>query len=154
MTITPETTPKGSRHGVVESACRHLAGGDGRLVTITTQTADTLWTAGEAAAYLCCSRSHLWRLRQAGTLPDRDVGGLLRFEPDEVKACAQRRGSHARSDVAPTGSARRPNRSSSTRGSFLPTTAPVRRWADRKADLATSSENSNSHRTAGSQRDG
>lgn len=54
------------------------------------QTEPSLWTVEDVAAYLKTSRSWVYQ-RCAGVdaIPAMRVGGLLRFEPEEVKAWAR-----------------------------------------------------------------
>ncbi len=46
---------------------------------------ERLMTTKDLAAYLQCSRRHIERLRKMG-MPDKKVGGLLRFSEEEVLA--------------------------------------------------------------------
>jgi len=54
-----------------------------------TSPEDTLWTVKDVAAYLAVSRSWIYQRTAAGTFPHLNVGGLLRFDPAEVKAWAR-----------------------------------------------------------------
>jgi excisionase family DNA binding protein len=49
----------------------------------------SLWDANDVAAYLKVSRSWVYQRAEAGLLPVLRLGGLLRFEPDEVRAFAR-----------------------------------------------------------------
>ena len=46
---------------------------------------DRLMTTKDLAEYLQCSRRHIERMRKRG-MPDKKVGGLLRFSEEEVLA--------------------------------------------------------------------
>ncbi len=46
----------------------------------------TLWTADDVAAYLKVSRSWVYHRAESGKLPHVRVGGLLRFQPSEIRA--------------------------------------------------------------------
>ena len=48
--------------------------------------ADGLWDAMDVARYLKVSRSWVYQKAEAGLLPFLRIGGLLRFEPDDVRA--------------------------------------------------------------------
>lgn len=50
---------------------------------------DALWTADDVAAYLKVSRSWVYHRAESGELPHLRVGGLLRFQPDEIRAYPQ-----------------------------------------------------------------
>ncbi len=50
---------------------------------------DTLWTAVDVARYLRASRSWVYQRAEAGDLPSLQLGGLLRFEPEVVRAFAR-----------------------------------------------------------------
>ena len=47
---------------------------------------ETLWDANDVAAYLKVSRSWVYQRAEAGQLPYLRVGGLLRFDPESVRA--------------------------------------------------------------------
>lgn len=49
------------------------------------QDAETLWTADDVAAYLKVSRSWVYHRAESGRLPHVRVGGLLRFQPNEIR---------------------------------------------------------------------
>lgn len=51
--------------------------------------ADELWDAKDVARYLKASRSWVYQRAEAGLLPCLRMGGLLRFEPDTVRAFAR-----------------------------------------------------------------
>jgi excisionase family DNA binding protein len=50
---------------------------------------DELWDANDVARYLKVSRSWVYHRAEAGQLPHLRVGGLLRFDPDVVRAFAR-----------------------------------------------------------------
>jgi excisionase family DNA binding protein len=50
---------------------------------------DTLWDALDVARYCKTSRSWVYQQAESGRLPHLRVGGLLRFEPERVKAFAR-----------------------------------------------------------------
>jgi excisionase family DNA binding protein len=60
---------------------------------------ESLWDAQDVARYLKVSRSWVYHQVEAGLLPHLRVGGLLRFDPDAIRASAKRLG--ARSKVVP-----------------------------------------------------
>lgn len=47
---------------------------------------DTLWTANDVARYLKVSRSWVYHRAESGQLPHSRVGGLIRFQPDEIRS--------------------------------------------------------------------
>jgi hypothetical protein len=47
---------------------------------------EALWTAQDVASYLQASRSWVYQKAEAGLLPCRRICGLLRFEPEAVRA--------------------------------------------------------------------
>lgn len=49
-------------------------------------TAESLWTADDVAAYLKVSRSWVYHRAESGRLPHVRVGGLIRFQPHEIRA--------------------------------------------------------------------
>jgi excisionase family DNA binding protein len=51
---------------------------------------DTLWTVKEAAEYLRCSRSYLYKAAERDLLPTIRVGRMVRFNPESVRAYAPR----------------------------------------------------------------
>jgi len=51
-------------------------------------TQDRLWDANDVARYLKVSRSWVYHRAEAGLLPLRRVGGLLRFDPAAIRAFA------------------------------------------------------------------
>ncbi len=51
---------------------------------------DALWDARDVASYLKASRSWVYQKAEAGLLPCLRVCGLLRFDPEAVKAWAQK----------------------------------------------------------------
>jgi len=50
---------------------------------------DCLWDARDVARYLKASRSWVYQRAEAGLLPSLRMGGLLRFEPEAVRAWAR-----------------------------------------------------------------
>lgn len=46
---------------------------------------ETLWTAVDLARFLKCSRSLVYQKAEAGLLPCLRLGGLLRFDPAEIR---------------------------------------------------------------------
>lgn len=49
---------------------------------------ESLWNASDVAHYLKVSRSWVYHQAEAGTLPHRRVGALLRFVPSLIRAFA------------------------------------------------------------------
>jgi excisionase family DNA binding protein len=47
---------------------------------------DTLWTADDVASFLKVSRSWVYHRAESGQLPYLRVGGLIRFQPDEIRS--------------------------------------------------------------------
>lgn len=47
---------------------------------------EALWTAKDVAAFLQTSRSWVYNKYESGLLPGLRVGGLLRFDPDKIRA--------------------------------------------------------------------
>lgn len=47
---------------------------------------DSLWDASDVASFLKVSRSWVYQHAESGDLPHRRVGGLLRFEPEAIRA--------------------------------------------------------------------
>jgi excisionase family DNA binding protein len=47
-----------------------------------------LMKMNEAADYLNCSKSHLWRMVKKEEVPFLRLGKLVRFEPDQLKKWA------------------------------------------------------------------
>jgi excisionase family DNA binding protein len=52
-------------------------------------TTDRLWDAIDVAQYCKTSRSWVYQQAESGRLPHLRVGGLLRFDPERVKAFAR-----------------------------------------------------------------
>jgi len=50
---------------------------------------DRLWDAQDVARYLKVSRSWVYHQTEAGVLPHLRVGGLLRFDPETIRAYAK-----------------------------------------------------------------
>ena len=55
----------------------------------TTPAAEGRWTAEDVARYFKASRSWVYQQAEAGLLPSLRIGGLLRFNPEAVRAWAQ-----------------------------------------------------------------
>lgn len=51
--------------------------------------APELWDANDVARYLKVSRSWVYQRAEAGLLPCLRLGGLLRFDPENVRAFAR-----------------------------------------------------------------
>jgi excisionase family DNA binding protein len=49
---------------------------------------ETLWDARDVARYLKVSRSWVYQKAEAGLLPHLNVGGLVRFVPERIRAFA------------------------------------------------------------------
>ncbi|MBL8922831.1 MAG: helix-turn-helix domain-containing protein [Myxococcaceae bacterium] len=47
------------------------------------------WTVKIVAAFLNCSPSKVYKASEAGTLPCVRLDGMLRFNPDEIRAYAR-----------------------------------------------------------------
>jgi excisionase family DNA binding protein len=56
-----------------------------------THQRDGLWDANDVADYLKVSRSWVYHRAGAGQLPHLRVGGLLRFDPEVVRAFAKKK---------------------------------------------------------------
>lgn len=48
-----------------------------------------LWDAKDVAAFLKTSRSWVYMQAEAGKIPHRKFGGLVRFDEDEIRAWAR-----------------------------------------------------------------
>jgi excisionase family DNA binding protein len=46
---------------------------------------DGLWDVNDVARYLRVSKSWVYHRAEAGLLPYRRIGGLLRFEPERIR---------------------------------------------------------------------
>lgn len=64
-------------------------------MTITDSAAEALWDAKDVATFLKVSRSWVYLKTNSGELPHRRMGGLIRYEPDAVRA-------YARGETKPT----------------------------------------------------
>lgn len=53
------------------------------------QLGSGLWDANDVAAYLKVSRSWVYQRAESGELPCLQIGGLIRFNPDAVRAFAR-----------------------------------------------------------------
>lgn len=51
---------------------------------------ESLWDAKDVARFLKVSRSWVYQKAEAGELPYLRIGGLVRFEPETVRAWARR----------------------------------------------------------------
>ena len=49
---------------------------------------DSLWRVSDVARYLQASRSWVYQKAESGEMPCLRVGGLLRFNPDAIRAFA------------------------------------------------------------------
>lgn len=58
-----------------------------------TSAAPSLWTVREAAEYLKCSRSYVYKAAERELLPAIRIGRMLRFNPSAVQSLAERGGS-------------------------------------------------------------
>ena len=58
----------------------------------TIKPIERLWKAKDVMAFLGCGKTFVYENAASGNLPSFHVGGLLRFDPDQVRAWAQRRG--------------------------------------------------------------
>jgi excisionase family DNA binding protein len=56
-----------------------------------TQQRDGLWDANDVAGYLKVSRSWVYHRAEGGHLPHLRIGGLLRFDPEVVRAFAKKK---------------------------------------------------------------
>ncbi len=50
---------------------------------------ESLWNAKDVARFLKVSRSWVYQKAEAGVLPYLRIGGLVRFEPETVRAWAR-----------------------------------------------------------------
>jgi predicted DNA-binding transcriptional regulator AlpA len=50
---------------------------------------EPLWTAKDVATFLRVSRSWVYHRAEAGDLPCLQIGGLVRFEPERIRAYAR-----------------------------------------------------------------
>jgi predicted DNA-binding transcriptional regulator AlpA len=50
---------------------------------------EALWDANDVATYLKASRSWVYQKAEAGLLPCRRLYGLLRFDPEAIRAWAR-----------------------------------------------------------------
>lgn len=53
------------------------------------QEFENLWNVSDVSNYLKASKSWVYMKAEAGTLPSLRIGGLLRFEPEAVRAFAR-----------------------------------------------------------------
>jgi excisionase family DNA binding protein len=54
--------------------------------TVTHEAFESLWTPKDVAEYLRASRSWVYQRAEAGDLPCLRLGGLLRFDPEAIRA--------------------------------------------------------------------
>jgi excisionase family DNA binding protein len=50
----------------------------------------TLWTVKDAAEYLRCSQSYVYKAAERDLLPTIRIGRMLRFSPESVRSFAMR----------------------------------------------------------------
>jgi excisionase family DNA binding protein len=55
----------------------------------STSSAESLWTANDVAAFLQVSRSWVYHRTEGGELPCLRIGGLVRFDPEAIRAFAR-----------------------------------------------------------------
>jgi excisionase family DNA binding protein len=55
----------------------------------STSAAESLWTANDVATFLRVSRSWVYHRAEAGELPCLRIGGLVRFDPEAIRAFAR-----------------------------------------------------------------
>lgn len=55
---------------------------------LPTNESERLWTVQETAKYLHVSTSWVYRATERGEVPHLKLGGLLRYQPDQVRAYA------------------------------------------------------------------
>lgn len=60
----------------------------GRPASLRLQSASGLWDANDVATYLRVSRSWVYHRAECGELQCLHVGGLIRFDPEAVRAFA------------------------------------------------------------------
>lgn len=53
------------------------------------QEVESLWDAADVAKFLKVSRSWVYARCDSGELPHKRIGGLLRFNPEKIRAYAQ-----------------------------------------------------------------
>lgn len=53
------------------------------------ENAESLWDVRDVMRYLKASRSWVYLKAEAGILPSLRIGGLLRFEPEAIRAFAR-----------------------------------------------------------------
>jgi excisionase family DNA binding protein len=70
---------------------------------------ERLWDASDVAHYLKVSRSWVYHQAEAGALPHRRVGALLRFDPATIRAFALGNPIPARETVASKPRDKRPS---------------------------------------------
>jgi excisionase family DNA binding protein len=78
-----------------------------RRPTAPVPSDDVLWDVADVARYLKVSRSWVYHRAESGGFPLRRVGGLLRFDPEAVKAFARGEASRG-SSLRQGGGSRRP----------------------------------------------
>ena len=60
-----------------------------------------LWDVRDVASYLKASRSWVYLKAEAGVLPSLRIGGLLRFDPEAIRAFARGQGTAQGGTVVP-----------------------------------------------------
>jgi excisionase family DNA binding protein len=88
ITLPFVRTPEGIRPPTAADAARRRQ--PTRASSPATVVRDALWDANDVAAYLKVSRSGVYHRAEAGLLPHVRVGGLLRFDPEVVRAYARK----------------------------------------------------------------
>lgn len=66
------------------------------ITSTTAEAFEALWTAEDVAAYLQASRSWVYQKAESGVLPSVRICGLLRFEPETVRAFARGESTNAK----------------------------------------------------------
>jgi excisionase family DNA binding protein len=56
---------------------------------LSTQVEDSLWTTGEVAVFLRCSRSYVYKAAERDAIPSFRIGRMLRFSPERVREFAR-----------------------------------------------------------------
>lgn len=65
-------------------------------MTLAETPVEPLWDAKDVATFLKASRSWVYLKTNSGELPHRRMGGLIRYEPEVIKA-------YARGELKPSG---------------------------------------------------
>jgi hypothetical protein len=77
---------------VTEAIQRAALGTDRQSKPSMAEASDQLWNAIDVARFLKASRSWVYQKAEAGLLPCLHVGGLLRFDPVQIRAWARGEG--------------------------------------------------------------